>query len=170
MIIETALQKAILYEKKIAQIYEKAAQQSLDSRGREIFELLAKEERDHVAYLTHKWEVWQAEKELSSTDLQTALAHAKHREHSAESVAATLSPAETQQELALLEMARNAEAETSQYYEELITSLPVEGQTFFRRFLEIEQAHLDLVQFEIDSLTRSGFWMGIQEFDMEAID
>lgn len=170
MIIETALEAAIEYETKVRDVYTQAAARSADERGRRIFSVLAEEERGHVEYLEHRLEQWVREKKLTAEDLKTAVSHARLRARPAERVREMLAPEVTEQELALLRQALTAEIETSEYYRRLVAELPAEGRAFFARFLEIEEGHMNLVLYEIDSLTKSGFWMGFQEFDMEAID
>jgi hypothetical protein len=50
----------------------------------------------------------------------------------------------------------------------MVRELPVEGQNLFSRFLEIEDGHGAIVQAEIDSVKRMGFWFDLKEFDLEA--
>ena len=49
----------------------------------------------------------------------------------------------------------------------MVAELPNEGQRMFARFLEIEENHIAAVQFELDYLTKSGYWFDFKEFDME---
>ncbi|MBT8371832.1 MAG: hypothetical protein KJO34_12775 [Deltaproteobacteria bacterium] len=50
-----------------------------------------------------------------------------------------------------------------------MAALTGDAQRMFARFLEIENEQLQLVQAELDFVTRSGFWFGFAEIDMEAI-
>ena len=170
MTIETALETALVYEKKVRDVYLEAAKKSVDETGTRIFSILAEEEAGHVAYLEHKIKQWNGPKNLSSDDLKTAIKTAFASSKEERKLRRVLSEDMRNDELALLKKAREVELETSQFYERMVAELPPQGQAFFKRFLEIEEGHLNLVQYEIDSLTKSGFWMGFQEFDMEAID
>ncbi len=40
-------------------------------------------------------------------------------------------------------------------------------QEMFARFLEIEDAHAEAVQAELDYVMRTGYWSDFKEFDME---
>jgi rubrerythrin len=70
-------------------------------------------------------------------------------------------------ELDLLHTALQLEVDTSSFYKQMVKELPTEGQTFFARFVEIEEGHLAIVQAEIDALTGLGFWFDVQEFALE---
>ena len=129
--------------------------------------MLAKEEAGHVAYLKAKLETWLKRRELASDDLKTILAHADLKAAKAGVPQNMLSEEVRQEELELLKKAWEVEVETSNFYDAVVDELPPEGKALFNRFLEIEQGHIDAVQFEIDSLTGSGFYQGVQEFDME---
>lgn len=170
MIIDTALEAAVNYEKKVRDVYLDAAKKSVDKVGRRLFSLMAEEEAGHVAYLERKRNEWVEKKKLSADDLKTAMAQASTYSKESQKLRKVLSDDVRDGELALLEKARELEAETSEFYGRLVSELPPEGQAFFKRFFEIEEGHLDIVQYQIDSLTNSGFWMGFPEFDMEARD
>jgi rubrerythrin len=68
----------------------------------------------------------------------------------------------------MLSKALKLEIETSDFYRKMVAQLPTEGQNLFSRFLEIENNHIDAVQFELDHYGRSGYWFDFEEFDMEA--
>lgn len=170
MTIETALETALVYEKKVRDVYLEAARKSADETGTRIFTFLAEEEAGHVSYLEYKLKKWNDSNSLSSSDLNTAIKKAFASSKEERKLRNVLSEDTRRDELALLEKARELELETSGFYKRMVAELPPDGQAFFNRFLEIERGHLNLVQYEIDSLTKSGFWMGFQEFDMEAID
>lgn len=68
----------------------------------------------------------------------------------------------------MLNKALDVEIETSSFYKEMVDRLEDEPQKMFKRFLEIEEGHLALVQAEIDSITGTGFWFDFQEFNLEA--
>jgi rubrerythrin len=167
MIIEVALETAIKYEIKIRDLYKEAAARSATAAGKRIFSLLAAEEQGHADYLEHRLAEWLEQHQLTAADLTTALPHAERRAAQAERIGDLLAPEQARHELALLQQALAAEQETSAFYAEAVAELPPEGRAFFARFVEIENGHVDFVLWEIDSLTNSGFWMGVQEFDME---
>jgi rubrerythrin len=71
-------------------------------------------------------------------------------------------------ELDSLRQALAAEDETSSFYRQMVRELPAQGQALFSRFLEIEDGHAAIVQAEIDSVNRMGFWFDLEEFDLES--
>ncbi|MGB9741830.1 MAG: ferritin-like domain-containing protein [bacterium] len=54
------------------------------------------------------------------------------------------------------------------YTEQAEKAEPEPLRALFRRLAEMEQAHLELIQAEIDSIQQTGFWLGFQEFTLEA--
>ena len=60
-----------------------------------------------------------------------------------------------------------AEIETSHFYRKMVDVLPDEGRALFSRFLKIEDAHVALVQAELDLYGNTGFWFDNKEVDME---
>ena len=67
----------------------------------------------------------------------------------------------------MLSKALETEIETSAFYQKMVNELPAEGRALFERFLEIENNHIKTVQFELDYLSKTGYWFDIKEFDME---
>ncbi len=37
----------------------------------------------------------------------------------------------------------------------------------FRKLMEMEEAHYEIIQAELDSITKTGFWFQIPEFNLE---
>ena len=68
----------------------------------------------------------------------------------------------------MLSKALKMEIETSNFYKNVVQQLPGEGREMFARFLEIENNHIEAVQFELDYVGHTGYWFGFEEFDMEA--
>jgi rubrerythrin len=67
----------------------------------------------------------------------------------------------------MLSKALKAEIETSGFYRKMVDELPAEGRALFARFLEIENNHINAVQFELDYMSKTGYWFDFKEFDME---
>jgi rubrerythrin len=53
------------------------------------------------------------------------------------------------------------------YRQQLSKPISPEARTIFQRLMEMEEAHYDLIQAELDSINETGFWFKIQEFDLE---
>jgi rubrerythrin len=167
MTIEEAIKTAIEYEKRVRDVYVEALDESTDAVARRIFQLMADEEHNHVLYLEAKLGQWITKQELFFEDLDTALPSKDTIQGEVEKLEETLfEKTDHAKELQLLEKARVLEIETSDYYRKLVEELPENGQAFFKRFLEIEDGHLGLVQAEIDALNGPGYWFDIQEFEI----
>jgi rubrerythrin len=169
MVIEDAIRSAIEYERKIVSVYEEAVEKSSNPTARLIFSRLADEERDHVAYLNVKLKEWHDAHALGNNDLTTIVPSKKKIDEEVAKLGQVMNKGYSDEELTMLEKARTVEWETSDFYDKLVEDLPEEGKRFFRKFQEIEDGHLYMVQAEIDCLSKNGFWMGIPEFDMEAM-
>ena len=169
MTIEESIKTAIVYEKKVRATYAAAAKRAEDATAKKVFLTLAEEEQGHVTYLESRLMEWQKEGRLSDQKLRTVLP-------SSERIAAGVKRLRSQvaqrkgshaAELDSLRQALAAEDETSAFYRRMVGELPGEGQSLFSRFLEIEDGHAAIVQAEMDSVTQSGFWFDLKEFDLE---
>ena len=67
----------------------------------------------------------------------------------------------------LLSRALRIEMETSDFYRKMTEEMSDQAQRMFSRFLELENEHVEVVQAELDYLSKSGYWFGFKEFDME---
>jgi rubrerythrin len=170
--IAKAIRTAIEYENRVRDTYSSAVENAVDPVGRRIFQTLADEEQGHVDYLEHCLATWLDRGILVEERLGTAIPSVgRIREAVArldERLCGEMGPACEGPELDLLHRALEVEVETSRFYEEMVRVLPAEGRKLFSRFLEIEEGHRAIVQAEIDSVTGTGFWFDIQEFDLEA--
>jgi rubrerythrin len=71
-------------------------------------------------------------------------------------------------EMDCLEEALDLERDTMQFFGKAMAEAESpEAKEIFKRILEEEQAHYDLIQAEIDSINGSGFWFDVQEFEMD---
>ena len=169
MKIEEAIQKAIEYETRILEMYTQAALEITDARGQKVFGMLADEERGHVAYLKGKLQQWHEQGTVHFDSLSSHLPDLDSIQAEVHKVSDRFSSKPLNRERQILEQALQAEMETSEFYENLVSTLTGDGCKMFARFLEIENGHLQLVQAELDFITHSGFWFDFPEFDMEAI-
>jgi len=169
MNLKEALTTAIKYEHKVRDHYAKGAEQILDPQGKKVFATLAKEEQGHVAYLESRLAEWHKDGKVTTPDLATILpsldwideARAKVEKAPAGTIA-------VKGEMELLKVALNLERQTSGFYQKLVDTLPPAERELFARFLEIELAHLAIVQAEIDSIAGHGSWFDVMEFRLEA--
>jgi rubrerythrin len=170
MTIEEAIQTAVQFEKKVHTAYLDAARRAKDETAQRVFRTLAQEEMGHVTYLESRLSEWQRTGQLSPEKLSTVLPSGeKIRAGLARLRAKVVQPKEHRGfELESLRLALAAEDETSSFYRQMVQELPEAGQQLFARFLEIEDGHAAIVQAEIDSVSRLGFWFDVEEFDLES--
>ncbi len=169
MELKEALITAIDYEHKVHDHYAKGAGEILDPRGKKVFATLAKEELGHVAYLESRLAEWLSTGKVSTPELPTVLPNVDWVQAGRAKVARE--PERTiavKGELELLKIALDLERQTSGFYGQLVDTLPAEYRGLFARFLEIEQAHLLIVQAEIDAIAGHGSWFDVMEFRLEA--
>ena len=170
MTIEEAIKTAIAYEKKVHMSYVDAARRAKDETAQKVFRTLAQEEMGHITYLESRLGEWQRAGQLSPEKLTTVLPSAERLQEGLARLRSRVVQAKGSHpsELESLRQALAAEEETSNYYRQMVRELPAEGQELFSRFLEIEEGHAAIVQAEIDSVNRMGFWFDLEEFDLES--
>ncbi len=168
MTLEEAIKTAIEFETKVTGVYRDAIAQTTDPAGKRIFEVLAKEEEDHLAYLQSRLDEWNKTGKVTAATLETAVP-------SPAAIAEGIGKLEQKVgqkkdhtlELDLLKRALEVERETGEYYKKLVGELDADGQKLFQRFAEIEEGHYAIVQAQIDSLSGMGFWFDFMEFNLE---
>jgi hypothetical protein len=169
MDLKEALTTAIGYENKVHTHYAKGAAEILDPRGKKVFATLAKEELGHLAYLKSRLDEWHKDGKISTPELPTILPTTDWIEEARKRV--TKDPERTiaiKDEMELLKIALDLERQTSGFYRQLVETLPVPERPLFARFLEIESAHLAIVQAEIDAIAGHGSWFDVLEIRLEA--
>jgi rubrerythrin len=166
--LDEAIKTAIEFEKKVLKVYEDAAKKSADSVGLKVFKQLAKEEAGHVAYLESRLSEWQKSGHISLEEIKTVVPSkeriAEGRKRAGKPMRGKSAPAT---EVECLERALAAERETSAFYRKMVAELAEDRRKLFARFLEIEEGHVAIVEAELDAVSGSGFWFGIEEFDIE---
>jgi rubrerythrin len=169
MELKEALTTAIGYETKVHDHYSKGEREILNPQGKKVFATLAKEELGHLAYLKSRLDEWHTSGKISTPELATILPStdwidaAKARvERDPERTIAV------KDELELLKIALDLERQTSGFYRQLVETLPSSERPLFERFLEIENAHLAIVQAEIDAIAGHGSWFDVLEIRLEA--
>jgi len=169
MTIEEAITNAIEYEKKVVHVYADAMERSKDPVGKRIFKVFSVEEEGHVSYLKQKLEQLKCEGKVTPETLKTAVPAIDCIEKEIGKLERRMADRELDEELQMLQKAREVEIETGNFYRRMVAELPEEGKQFFKRFVEIEEGHLALVQAEIDAITKSGYWFDFADFSLEAL-
>jgi rubrerythrin len=172
MLLEEAINTALVYERKVCDVYADAVESTQDTKGKRVLEVLAREEQDHVAYLERALEHWKETGQATAKKLQTALPPTETVRAGIEKLRSQMSdqerPATPEAELAILAKALDVETETSNFYKRVVGELDDQGQALFAQFVQIEEGHKAIVQAEIDAVQGTGYWFDFREFDLEA--
>jgi len=167
MTVEEAIKTSIEYETKVRDVYVEAVEAAPNEQGRRLFQLMADEEQHHLDYLETKLEQWSSDGTVTDDGLNTAIPAANTIEEGVESLRDTVGGKPGTVELQWLRKAHGVERETSDFYARMVDELPDEAKSLFKRFLEIEEGHLMLVQAQIDQALGNGYWFDVREFDLE---
>lgn len=167
MTLEEAINTAIEYEIKIRDVYRDAEDAVDDEAGKRIFGTLGNDEQHHIDYLQHTLEQLKNTGKIDPTELQSAIPSRENIGREAAKVESLVAKEFHGIRKQMLSRALKAEIETSDFYRKMVDELSSEGQVLFARFLEIENNHIDAVQFELDYMGKTGYWFDFKEFDME---
>ncbi len=168
MTLEKAIQTAIEYETKVRDTYADAVDKATEDVGRKIFAALRDEEQGHLDYLTARFDEWERTGTVKAAELTTQLPDQKQIADGVKTLEKKVGEYDWDMELSLLKNALLLESETGQFYKRMVAELDDTGKQMFGRFMEIEEAHYDMVQAQIDALTGMGYWYDFMEFDLEA--
>lgn len=161
-----ALEFALEAEKTGLSSYLNFAYQTKDPTGKNMFLRLAMDEFDHMRLLE------QQARNLQSTECFLPV---------------TIEPSEIEKlvpklsakdlrirgehgvsELGALKTALNLEDEAIKFYRaQTKTATDENAKMMYSRLAEMEQAHYDLLQAEIDAIEKTGFWFNFREFSLE---
>ena len=167
MTLEEAIKMAIEYETRIHDLYQKAALTVRDPVGQQVLKALGTDELHHLTYLTGRLEIWQETGELIVENLETTLLPLEKIDRNVEELESGFTHVDRGDEKLLLSRALRIEMETSDFYRKMTEEMSDQAQRMFSRFLELENEHVEVVQAELDYLSKSGYWFGFKEFDME---
>lgn len=167
MTLEEAIKTAIDFETRIRDIYRDAAQKISDPAGKRTLTMLADDEQRHIDYLMDRLQLWEKTGKFSVAKLESAIPVMEALARETDKVGSHFAQASRRGEIEILSKALKAEIETSKFYEQMVNEMTAESKQMFARFLEIEENHIAAVQFELDYLTRSGYWFDFKEYDME---
>ena len=169
MELEAALTSALMFEKRIRDLYLEAATATEDTAGKKIFRDLAEDEQRHVAYLESRLEEWKKSGAIAVERLESIIPDKATIRKAASALKAKIKEETRGLKQQMLSRALEMEIDTSRFYKQLVGEVSADHKAMFNRFLEIENNHIEAVQFELDHLTRTGYWYGFEEFDMEGL-
>jgi len=168
MTLEKAIQTAIEYETKVRDTYADAVEKATEDVGKKIFQALCDEEQGHLDYLTARFDEWERTGTVKAAELTTQLPDQAGIAKGVAKLEKKVTEYDWGMELSLLKNALLLESETGQFYKNMVAELDDTGKQLFTRFMEIEEAHYDMVQAQIDALQGMGYWYDFMEFDLEA--
>ncbi len=166
--LDQAIQTAIEYETNVRDLYRSAVEQATEETGKKLFARLADEEQGHLDYLVSRFDEWERTGKITSPELTMLVPNQEQIKAGMARLEKKMGEYDWHIELGLLKKALQVEAETGSFYKKMSRELSDEGAQMFSRFLEIEDAHYDLVQAQLDALNGPGFWFDFMEFDLEA--
>ncbi len=167
MTVEEAIKTSIEYEVRVRDVYVEAVREAQREEGKKLFQLMADEEQRHVDYLKVKLDEWNSDGTVTAGGLTTAVPSAKAIEQGVDKLREKVGGKPGTVEIQWLRKAHGVERETSDFYKRVVDELPDAAKGLFRRFLEIEEGHLALVQAQIDYVTGTGYWFDVREFNLE---
>ncbi len=167
MTLEEAIKMAIDYEIRIRDLYRDAAGNTPYPDGKRIFKLLEDDEQNHVDYLNHQLEQWKETGMLTADKLESIIPPLDLLPKEVNKIEKQLARDDLNDEKQMLSKALQAEVETSRFYKQMVDEMDSEGKKLFAQFLEIEDRHIQAVQFELDYVSQTGYWFDFKEFDME---
>lgn len=167
MTLEEAIRTAISYEMKIRDLYGDSTEKVSDPVGRKFLKALRDDEHHHVEYLESRLKGLQDTGLFQYDELMTRIPFNEMVPCEAEKLKKRMPEEDLGDEKQILSRALQVEIETSNFYKRMVKEFPKTGQKMFARFVEIEDAHTNAVQAELDYLSKSGYWFDFKEFDME---
>ncbi len=169
MNLETAITSALAFENRIRDLYLEAVAGTDDAAGKKIFQALADDEQRHVDYLESRLDEWQRQGQVTVATLESTIPDKAVIQKEAAALQRTINQDTRGLKQQMLSRALEMELETSRFYKQLVEQVSGDHRAMFARFLEIEDNHVEAVQFELDHVGSTGFWYGFEEFDMESL-
>lgn len=158
---------AIVYEKKIRDLYLSADEIIDDERGINIFKALAQDEQSHVDFLEYSLDVLKQQGQIDIKRLNSSIPPKELFQDKIEKMKKEIPVQLLGNVKRILNSALKLEIETSEFYENACKKTEGPIREIFEKFLAIERRHEDIVQIELDHASNSGHWFNFMEMDME---
>lgn len=167
MNIEKALREAMRLETKIRDLYIEACNNCDDPIGKQFFATLRDDEQYHHDFLTSRLEELQAAGKFKAPDLEEVEFQFEETDRLMNRAKQVMAEDDRKLRTQMLSKALEVEKETSGFYEKMVNLFSDDAQKLFKRFMQIENNHIDAVQIELDYVMKTGYWFDFKEFDME---
>lgn len=159
------LKEALKLEIRGKEFFLQAARLTQNELGRKMFEHLAKEEVRHLETFGELFtevlggEDWK--KAISSEDL-------KENSEVIDSLVSRLKNAANKSDVEALSIGLELEKKAIEHFGQAVSiSADEKTRTIFERIANEERFHYDLLQAQLDSLQKTGFWLDSSEFRMD---
>ena len=165
-----AIDTAIQIEKDGLAFYTAAARQTIEPKGKRMFQTLAQDEAVHLRLFEKTRKSLLEESGWLSPE---QVATISPRKPIRQPVFPTGDEAEKagvpESQLAALRRGIQAEEESIAFYSEQMDRADhPDAKAMYAYLIEQEEGHRTILQGEYDSLTNTGFWFDVREFDLEA--
>lgn len=161
------LQTAIASEKRALADYLDYALLTRDRSGKDMFIKLAHDEYQHMELLGKELDrlqsghAWQKAR-IPSSAIEEIIPLLKKKGIVSEGVA-------QKNEVQVITLAIEAEKKAMSFYQSKAEEIAnVSARALLKRLAEMEHAHYQILQSELDNITRTGLWMGVREVPFEA--
>jgi len=167
MNIEDSIKTAIEYETRVCELYREAEMEIQGETGSRLINALYRDEQFHVKYLEEKLRKYLEDGSIVQDEIISTLPSKEEIEREIHKLKTSMTGRTLGDKKKALAKILKAEIETSRFYRQMVDALPEEGKVLFSRFMKIEDAHVALVQAELDLYGNTGFWFDNKEVDME---
>ncbi len=158
---------ALHYEKKIRDLYLSAEKSIDDERGKKIFSALAEDEQSHVDFIEYSLGIIKTQGLIDITKLESSIPSKDIFQDKIEKMRKKIPKQILGDVKRVLNSALMLEIETSEFYQDAYEKTQGPIKEIFKKLLEIEQRHEDIVQTELDHASNYGYWFNFMEIDME---
>lgn len=160
--------KALTYEQKIRDLYQRAQNVVDDERGGSIFKALADDEQSHVDFLLYGLEKLRGNEAIEVGRLQTSIPELAKLDANIETMMGEIPERMLGDIKIVLNSALKLEKETSDFYRDAMGKTEGAVREIMEKFLEIEENHTAVVQTELDHAMKNGMWFDFMEINLEA--
>jgi rubrerythrin len=167
MNIEKAIREAMRLETKIRDLYIEAYDNCDDPIGKQFFATLRDDEQYHYDFLTSRLEELQTAGQFKAPDLEEVEFQFEETDRLMNRAKQVMAEDDRKLRTQMLSKALKVEKDTSGFYEKMVNLFSDDAQKLFKRFMQIENNHIEAVQIELDYVMKTGYWFGLKEFDME---
>jgi rubrerythrin len=161
-----ALKTAIVAEKKSLANYLEFGLRTDDASGKNMFLRLASDELEHVNILERQSQSLQESGdwlkiEIEPSDVEMIVPRLGEKD-------VKIRGTSGQDQVTALHTALALEKRSHDFYAvQARQTNDAKAREMYQRLAEMEAAHYELVQAEIDAIGNTGFWLGLREFSLE---